>query len=105
MTKIVYNACFGGFGLSEAGLMRYAELKGLTLYPEKNEGKLDKEAQYRNALLWAFDRLSIDGGMTEREQATTMREIGNVLTGKPSAAGEYVPVEWAGSAKFKTATR
>ena len=33
MTKIVYNACYGGFSLSHAGLMRYAELKGLKLYP------------------------------------------------------------------------
>lgn len=30
MTKIVYNACFGGFGLSEAGMRRYAELKGFS---------------------------------------------------------------------------
>ena len=34
MAKIVYNACYGGFCLSEAALMRYAEIKGLTLYPE-----------------------------------------------------------------------
>jgi hypothetical protein len=34
MTKVVYNACYGGFSLSEAGIMRYAELKGITLYPE-----------------------------------------------------------------------
>jgi hypothetical protein len=32
MTKIVYNACRGGFGLSHKGIMRYAELKGITLY-------------------------------------------------------------------------
>lgn len=34
MRKIVINACFGGFGLSEAGMQHYAKLKGLTLYPE-----------------------------------------------------------------------
>ena len=34
MTKIVYNKCHGGFGLSEAGMRRYAELKGITLYVE-----------------------------------------------------------------------
>jgi hypothetical protein len=34
MTKIVYNACFGGFSISEQALLRYAEIKGLTLYPE-----------------------------------------------------------------------
>ena len=33
--KIVINACHGGFGLSEKAVMRYAELKGLTLYPER----------------------------------------------------------------------
>lgn len=35
MTKVVYNACYGGFGLSDAAIERYAELKGITLYPEK----------------------------------------------------------------------
>jgi hypothetical protein len=34
--KIVYNACHGGFGLSEAAVRRYAELKGLSLYPERD---------------------------------------------------------------------
>ncbi len=33
MTKIVYNACYGGFGLSDEAIMRYAEIKGITLYP------------------------------------------------------------------------
>lgn len=32
MKKIVINDCFGGFGLSYKGLMRYAELKGMSLY-------------------------------------------------------------------------
>ena len=34
--KVVINACYGGFGLSEKAVMRYAELKGLTVYPERN---------------------------------------------------------------------
>lgn len=34
MTKIVINICYGGFSLSDAGMVRYAALKGLTLYPE-----------------------------------------------------------------------
>lgn len=29
MAKVVYNACFGGFSLSEAGMKRYAELGGI----------------------------------------------------------------------------
>jgi len=32
MTKIVYNACYGGFGLSEKATLRIAELKGIKLY-------------------------------------------------------------------------
>jgi hypothetical protein len=31
--KIVINKCHGGFGISEKAVMRYAELKGITLYP------------------------------------------------------------------------
>lgn len=31
--KVVINKCFGGFGLSHAATMRYAELAGFTLYP------------------------------------------------------------------------
>lgn len=37
MTKVVYNSCYGGFSLSEKGIRRYAEIKGMTLYPEKTE--------------------------------------------------------------------
>jgi hypothetical protein len=37
MTKVVYNACYGGFSLSEAGMLRYAELKGIRLYPEHDK--------------------------------------------------------------------
>lgn len=34
--KIVYNACYGGFGLSDKAIRRYAEIKRITLYPEDN---------------------------------------------------------------------
>lgn len=34
MTKIVYNACHGGFSLSEAAIKRYAEIKGIKLWIE-----------------------------------------------------------------------
>lgn len=32
--KIVINSCYGGFSLSSAAVLRYAELKGITLYQE-----------------------------------------------------------------------
>ncbi len=31
--KIVINRCWGGFGLSHEAVMRYAEIKGMALYP------------------------------------------------------------------------
>lgn len=37
MTKIVYNGCHGGFSLSEKAVLRYGELKGLTVYVERDE--------------------------------------------------------------------
>jgi hypothetical protein len=44
------------------------------------------EIRYRDALQWAFERLSLDGGMTSKEQQLTYREIGNVLLGRPTPA-------------------
>lgn len=32
--KVAYNACFGGFRLSNEAMLRLAELKGLSVYPE-----------------------------------------------------------------------
>ena len=34
--KIVINACFGGFGLSDAAVKRYADLKGIPLWAERS---------------------------------------------------------------------
>lgn len=48
-----------------------------------------RETEYRNALMWAFDRLTTDG-ITPNEIRTTVREIGNVLMGRPSSAGRHV---------------
>lgn len=32
--KVVINKCFGGYGLSDIAVQRYAELAGITLYSE-----------------------------------------------------------------------
>ena len=37
MTKIVYNGCFGGFGLSESAVRRYLEIKGIPFTEEESE--------------------------------------------------------------------
>lgn len=38
MTKIVYSACYGGFGLSKEAVELYAKLKGITLYSKGEVG-------------------------------------------------------------------
>ena len=37
MTRVVYNACYGGFGLSAEAVRRYAEIAGITLYEYTDE--------------------------------------------------------------------
>jgi hypothetical protein len=56
MTKIVYNACFGGFGLSERAMVRYAELKGWTYKPEDYQGYFVDEKGVRQNR-WDLDRV------------------------------------------------
>ena len=36
--KVVINKCFGGFGLSHEAALRYFEIKGITVYPEQDQG-------------------------------------------------------------------
>jgi hypothetical protein len=37
MRKVAINRCYGGFGLSKTAILRYGELKGITIYhvPDK----------------------------------------------------------------------
>lgn len=37
MTRVVYNACYGGFALSAEAVRRYAEIAGITLYEHTDE--------------------------------------------------------------------
>lgn len=42
MTKIVYNACYGGFGLSSTALSRYKEIKGLSSDEDIHDYVIDR---------------------------------------------------------------
>jgi hypothetical protein len=71
--KIVINVCYGGFGLSHEGMMRYAEIKGFTLYPEKDQfghftyWKIPKE-QRIDLENGQWDNLSIDARQSYNRQ-------------------------------------
>lgn len=41
--EVVINRCFGGFGLSHEAMMRYAELKGLKVYPMVEDRSLREQ--------------------------------------------------------------
>lgn len=45
--KIVINKCYGGFGLSCKAVMKYAELKGIKLYPKKEHLLTDYYIYYK----------------------------------------------------------
>jgi len=63
MTKIVINACHGGFGLSDEAVERYAELKGITLGP-RQKLKFGGAYWYRNGIKdddHYFSSYSIEG--------------------------------------------
>jgi hypothetical protein len=47
MTKIAYNDCFGGFGLSYKAVMRYAELSGVALYGFVSARKKDGSTDFK----------------------------------------------------------
>jgi hypothetical protein len=53
MTKVVINTCFGGFGLSDDAVERYAEIKGITLV------RIQEERSFGGAS-WYIDGIEDD---------------------------------------------
>jgi hypothetical protein len=53
--------------------------------------------KYRNALMWAYDRITVDNP-TKKEMSATLIEIGKVLSEQPSVATDYAPNKWDQSA-------
>jgi len=45
--KVAYNSRYGGFGLSHKAVMRYAEIKGIKLYPFVSKNAYDFNSVYR----------------------------------------------------------
>lgn len=57
MTKIVYNACHGEYDLSHAAVLRYAEIKGITLY---SRGSSSDYTQYFLCPPEEYDRINAE---------------------------------------------
>jgi hypothetical protein len=57
--KIVINRCYGGFGISHEGMMRYFEIKGQPVWPEQEGGYFK---HYTYWLLSPEDRMEVKQG-------------------------------------------
>ena len=71
MTKIVYNACFGGYGLSEAAVMRYAEIKGINI------------SLSEAIATWSFSVYDIE--RTDPALVQVVEELGEAANGRSAA--------------------
>ncbi|MFA5423959.1 MAG: hypothetical protein WC374_08895 [Phycisphaerae bacterium] len=69
--KIVINVCFGGFGLSDEGILKYAEIKGIKLYPEKAKLSLGSDNYYTVPVCeyWELRKKDIANGNYELSNA------------------------------------
>lgn len=74
MTKIVYNACYGGFGLSEDAILRYAEITG-----RKNTDAKGVVDPWDNAsVIYAIER-------TDPALVQVVEEMGEAANGMSAA--------------------
>lgn len=77
--KIVYNACYGGFGVSEEGMLRYAQLKGVKVYPEKGK--------YGSVIYWTTPKEEIKGLLKEEDFYSASQEA-RVFSNKVSSENQ-----------------
>jgi len=58
--KIVINTCFGGFGLSNEGIMHYAKLKGIEVYAYNDD--IDNDDDNRSKSLVDYNKRPLKPG-------------------------------------------
>jgi len=88
MQKIVTNRCYGGFSLSQPAMLRYAEIKGIKLYPAQQRGLViywlvpkDQRTQSNEA----YARDTIYARYIERDDPAliqTIEELGEAANGE-----------------------
>jgi hypothetical protein len=83
MTKVVINCCFGGFGMSHAAIMRYAELKGLNMIVVEEKRFGSDYSYYLNEIsddnFW-YDNLIYD--RSDPALVQTVEELGALASGQ-----------------------
>jgi hypothetical protein len=78
-TKVAYNACFGGFGLSEQAVLRLADLKGMEIYVKKRDfgNSYYKDPSYDAESLVNFDSIE----RTDPDLIRVIEELGEEASG------------------------
>lgn len=84
---IVINRCFGGFGLSDAAAIRYAEITGVRIVPHGYYGTDDTEDEYFLANNETKPNVvfSYEIPRTDPVLALIVRELGELVNTKSSA--------------------
>ena len=100
--KILINTCFGGYNLSYEAMLRYAELKGIAVYPENSLGGLytywlvpeservdqsnwrsmSKEEQKASSKLYEEQTLCNSGFRTDPTMIQVVEELGTKANGR-----------------------
>ena len=100
--KILINTCFGSYSLSHEVMLRYAELKGIAVYPENNLGGLytywlvpenervdqsnwrsmSKEEQKASSKLYEEQTLCNSGFRTDPTMIQVVEELGAKANGR-----------------------
>lgn len=66
MAKIVVNGCFGGFGLSDTAVRRYAEIAGITLYEHTDEFEF---VTWSTVPREEYERMTLEGDFLAANEA------------------------------------
>jgi len=72
MTKVVYNACYGGFGLSKEACQRYWDIKGQQVWIEQNPEFISKD-MFNVWLVAPEDRIPVKSGDAFRAMSMDAR--------------------------------
>jgi len=86
--KVLINACFGGFGLSDAAFEKLLDRKGIAW--EKQEGKYDRIEYFHKGRLGDYDHylydrnLIADHGRDDPDLIAIFEEMGDLANGSYS---------------------
>jgi len=82
--KVVINRCFGGFGLSDDAIMRYAELKGINLVMEPSDSIIMGATFYVDGIkddAHYFSYYDLSGDRSDPFLIQVVEEMGDKVNG------------------------